>query len=243
MKGIVNKLPYGLKAKWHDVADKITEEQEREINVEDIANFVSRAARAATHPVFGNISSDIKHGKPIKDVKKTRQQKATSFATQASFPTTSDSGTGSPSPKTSIACPMCESKHWLSQCDKFKKMTLEDRQKFVRSAKLCNNCLVHGHYVKACLKKSFCKIEGCGGKHSTYLHPKLESTSASGDKSVNPDCKPSPQASNGLVHVCNSSRGMSGAGSSKISMPILPVKVKAEGSDRVVDTYAFLDSG
>ena len=36
---------------------------------------------------------------------------------------------------------------------------------------LCNNCLVSGHVVKQCPKASFCKIEGCQSKHSTFLHP------------------------------------------------------------------------
>lgn len=40
--------------------------------------------------------------------------------------------------------------------------------------KLCNNCLCTGHFVHACPKESFCKVEGCTSKHSTILHPKTK---------------------------------------------------------------------
>ena len=48
----------------------------------------------------------------------------------------------------------------------------KDRLKFVREKKLCNNCLSTGHFVRSCPKKSFCKVDGCTSKHSTFLHPK-----------------------------------------------------------------------
>ena len=58
LKLIVNKLPYGLKLKWRDVADRITETEEREITIEDIDNFATSRARAATHAIFGNVTKD-----------------------------------------------------------------------------------------------------------------------------------------------------------------------------------------
>ena len=38
------------------MADDITENQEREITVKDLNRFVAANARAANHPVFGDIS-------------------------------------------------------------------------------------------------------------------------------------------------------------------------------------------
>ncbi|XP_068720426.1 uncharacterized protein [Montipora capricornis] len=55
-KAIVGRLPYGLRQRWRDVADDITENQEREITVEDLNRFVAAKARAANHAVFGDIS-------------------------------------------------------------------------------------------------------------------------------------------------------------------------------------------
>ena len=58
LKMIVDKLPYGLKLKWRDVADRIVEIEEREITIEDIDNFVTSKACAATHAIFGNVTKD-----------------------------------------------------------------------------------------------------------------------------------------------------------------------------------------
>ena len=33
---VVKRLPYGLKLKWRDVADRITEKEGREIAIEDL---------------------------------------------------------------------------------------------------------------------------------------------------------------------------------------------------------------
>ena len=54
---IVDRLPYGLKLKWRDAANRITENIGREITTEDLCDFVTAKARAATHAIFGNISS------------------------------------------------------------------------------------------------------------------------------------------------------------------------------------------
>ena len=58
LKLIVNRLPCGLKLKWRDVADRITETEEREITIEDIDGFVTSKARVATHAIFGNVTRD-----------------------------------------------------------------------------------------------------------------------------------------------------------------------------------------
>jgi len=54
---IIDKLPFGLKQRWREVADNISEEKKREITIEDITEFIDRKARAANHPIFGNLTS------------------------------------------------------------------------------------------------------------------------------------------------------------------------------------------
>ena len=54
LKMLVNRLPYGLKLKWRDVADRITETEEWEITIEDIDNFVTSKAQESHTPVNGN---------------------------------------------------------------------------------------------------------------------------------------------------------------------------------------------
>jgi hypothetical protein len=44
LRKVVNRLPYALRRKWRDVADNITENQEREITIDDISTFVAKVA-------------------------------------------------------------------------------------------------------------------------------------------------------------------------------------------------------
>ena len=44
-----------------------------------------------------------------------------------------------------------------SRCDKFRKQSLEERQKFIQDKKLCSNSLAPGHFVRACQRDSFCR--------------------------------------------------------------------------------------
>ena len=57
LRGVINRLPYDLRKKWRNTADQISEDQGREIKFEDIVVFVEEEARAASHPVFGDISA------------------------------------------------------------------------------------------------------------------------------------------------------------------------------------------
>ena len=59
LKAIVNRLPFGLRQRCRDVADNITENQEREITVEDLSNFVTTKARAADDASRGMIAEAI----------------------------------------------------------------------------------------------------------------------------------------------------------------------------------------
>ncbi|XP_028417945.1 uncharacterized protein LOC114542641 [Dendronephthya gigantea] len=236
LKRIVERLPYAMRVKWRDTVDRIVEIQQRDVTIKDINKFVTAKARAANHPVFGKIA--IEKPKPLKQNQRTSQYgKATGFATQST----------SQSPK----CPQCGSNHWLSRCDKFKKQSLEERQKFVREKKLCINCLSTGHFVRSCEKESFCKVDGCVGKHSTFLHPKLQQPlntkkNDSKQKEKIPEDRRSEDnhsetqgnnANNGYV------KSKPGGSSPITGLAIVPIEVKAKGSSKTVKTYAFLDSG
>ena len=48
MQKIVERLPFGLRQKWREKADSITEGEKREVSIEDIANFVE--AKASGQP-------------------------------------------------------------------------------------------------------------------------------------------------------------------------------------------------
>ncbi|XP_028415393.1 uncharacterized protein LOC114538415 [Dendronephthya gigantea] len=195
-----------------------------------------RDTRAANHPVFGKIA--IEKPKPLKqNQRKSQYGKATGFATQST----------SQSPK----CPQCGSNHWLSRCDKFKKQSLEERQKFVREKKLCINCLSTGHYVRSCEKESFCKVDGCVGKHSTFLHPKLQQplnnkkNDSKQEEKIPEDRRSEDNHSETQGNNANNGyvKSKPGGSSPITGLAIVPIEVKAKGSSKTVKTYAFLDSG
>lgn len=58
LKMIIDRLPYGLKLKWRNVADPITETEEREITITDVSDFVTSKARVTTHAIFGTVKKD-----------------------------------------------------------------------------------------------------------------------------------------------------------------------------------------
>ncbi|CAB3981723.1 PREDICTED: uncharacterized protein LOC107351089, partial [Paramuricea clavata] len=237
LQRIMEKLPFGLRQKWRYVADDITEVRQREITVEDIAVFVEKLARASSHPIFGKISKEMRSEKPAG--KKERFPNGSSFFTN-----------GNDGQRPRLKCPSCKGEHWLSRCEDFKIKPVEERFKLIRSLRLCDNCLTSGHVARSCEKGSFCKIEGCKFKHSTFLHRKTrnvttddksKSNQQENDKTAT-EQKPKNEeknVQNGYVNVGEERR----ATRSVTGMPVLPVRVKAKDSNRTVETYAFLDGG
>ena len=55
-------------------------------------------------------------------------------------------------------------------CFKFLKRSLEERQEFVQTNKLCENCLSKGHSLESCISKFNSRKDGCSQKHHTLLH-------------------------------------------------------------------------
>ena len=58
-KTIVQRPPFRLRQKWRDIADNITEAQDREITIADLSDLVSARARATSHAIFGDTSSQV----------------------------------------------------------------------------------------------------------------------------------------------------------------------------------------
>ena len=55
-------------------------------------------------------------------------------------------------------------------CFKFLKKSLEERKEFVKTNKLCENCLLKGHSLESCISKFNCRKDGCSQKHHTLLY-------------------------------------------------------------------------
>ena len=100
--------------------------------------------------------------------------------------------------------------------------------------------------MRSCLKESFCKVEGCTSKHSTFLHETKQPINSGKeepkqDKRVpvkqGPKGNQANSANNGYV------KSNPATSSSVTGLAIVPVQVKAKGISKIVETYAFLDSG
>ena len=204
-------------------------------------DFVAAKARAATHPIFGKVVNENKV-KQVNGISSRKTLRGGGFSTQGT----------PPPPKTSkekLKCPSCSSSHWLSRCQKFRKQSLQEGQVFVDDNKLYSNCLTPGHFVRDCPKESFCGVQGCIGKHATFLNPRSNANASTAStmaersiggqgKGVEPPPVNSNATNNGYIKS-----NYSTSSHSVTRLAILPVWVKAKGHGKTVETYAFLDSG
>ncbi|XP_049301999.1 uncharacterized protein LOC125775426 [Bactrocera dorsalis] len=93
------------------------------------------------------------------------------------------------------SCEVCRGGHKLKLCEKFKKkMNVSDRNNFVRTKKLCTNCLSHAHTLKDCESKFNCVY--CHKRHHSMLH--ITNFSSSPPNSAN------VKRATGLVATTNS---------------------------------------
>jgi hypothetical protein len=210
-----------------------------------VTKFVTVKARAATHPIFGKVVNEQRGKQDDNKGKRHANPRANGFATQGDNP----KGKAQDDTTSRGSCP-CNANHWLSRCDKFRKLPIAERMTFVRNNKLCLNCLTTGHFVRACPKPSFCKVEGCTGKHSTFLHPKQASNNRESKESNSPSVKQDENKEPKVVarsannaHVKTTPKASHSKVPSVTGLAIVPVRVKAKGRSELVETYAFLDSG
>ena len=117
------------------------------------------------------------------------------------------------------ACAICEQEHYVYQCEKFGKMSIDERQKAVQENHLCFNCLKKGHSSRRCRNRYRCRE--CRRSHHTLLHKEKE------DK---PAEKP-PEKTN-VTAMC-------AMNTNSVLFPIVAVVVRANG--REIKTRAVLD--
>uniref|UniRef100_A0A6V7IKY9 CCHC-type domain-containing protein n=1 Tax=Bracon brevicornis TaxID=1563983 RepID=A0A6V7IKY9_9HYME len=65
-------------------------------------------------------------------------------------------------------CPACKSRHYMSQCEKFKGLSVPERRRVVRDHSLCFVCLETGHAARMCTSRKRC--DKCGSLHHTLVH-------------------------------------------------------------------------
>ena len=69
-------------------------------------------------------------------------------------------------------CSQCSAPHPIWKCEKFKKLSYEERWKVANRNNLCYRCLGDDHIGKYCPRSSECGIGGCHATHNRFLHGK-----------------------------------------------------------------------
>ncbi|XP_072934871.1 uncharacterized protein [Epargyreus clarus] len=88
--------------------------------------------------------------------------------TQKLFHTTTETGKHHAAVTTQHTCSYCQNNHHIFQCKDFSKLPVEQRQDFVKTQRLCYNCLIPNHNAFKCKQTTSCRI--CKRKHHSLLH-------------------------------------------------------------------------
>ncbi|XP_065080621.1 uncharacterized protein LOC135703355 [Ochlerotatus camptorhynchus] len=144
------------------------------------------------------------------------------------------------------ACPCCDAEHVIYKCSKFQSMEFPERKSFAAKAGLCYNCLKQKHRVIDCPSDQWCKVQGCGRKHHSLLHPRdtTEKTSEE-DKSPSPGMKTQEQTQDQQAVECSSATTLCAQiGTTKRQVLLSTAEIFVVGTGgSTVKCRALLDSG
>ena len=229
---LVERLPSYLKNRWKKEVRDIRKFKERNPVFEDVVKFVEEAAEEANDPVYGNMTVERRP---------TRQHSAT-FVTGITD---------------KQKCFVCDSYHSVFSCNAFREMSVNDRSNVVQRARLCFNCLKPGHSARFCRSGLRCSVQGCGLRHHKFLHRTVGSVHVQGvTQGASTDGAGSrTQPTTGGV-TNQAGRDQNGAGSrgaaavnhcatesTRVVLPVVPIKVWPGESQQPIVTYALLDTG
>ena len=262
---IVEKLPWDLRKGWLKRVHHIKTVESKVPTIDDVVKFVAASAEQANDPVFGKLVSRDDTSKSRKNAKQQPQSRAkqrSTFSVQAQPAPAPAAVTHEAAPvstsnprseKPPQACAYCGQAHGLFGCVPWKSLRVADRLNFVLGKQLCVNCLQPGHRARECRRQAVCTVPGCGLKHTKFLHlPRTRSDDSPQANShpnpvvLQPVNHPTPTESSQLTPSASShvTCSATGAGVSKVALPIVPVRVRQHGgSTEDVITYALLDSG
>ena len=105
------------------------------------------------------------YSNPIADREKTSYKEKAEGSTFA----TSATNTANDNSKTQRECVLKDGKHPIWNCEKFKKMNVEERGQKAKELKLCFKCLSDAHQMRNCSGR-LCDVNGCGKPHHRLLH-------------------------------------------------------------------------
>ena len=199
---ILQRCPRYVRFKWQKKALAMKHDKQQYPTFPDFVNFIRRIASESVDPLYGSSNMKSSGGK--------NDSKGSNFGTM---------GSGSFGSKNSgvTDCKLCDGKHGLFQCDKFKSMRPKERLDYIKQTRRCFLCLQTGHSVGSCEKKFRCTV--CHRKHSKFIH--IE-----------------PAKENSNEPDASGSNGSNNFKQANVYLPIIPVKLP-DGQTY----FALLDGG
>lgn len=127
----------------------------------------------------------------------------------------------------------CKQWHQLTECGKFKAMTVNERWRVVKAHDRCIFCFGK-HHLPTCTRAVECPYPGCGRNHNQMLHREQESPQPGTSASTVPSDNSGGTANS--LHI-----GVTRHAPKHTVFKVLPVTVK--NGDRQIKTYALMDTG
>ncbi|XP_047489107.1 uncharacterized protein LOC125039312 [Penaeus chinensis] len=251
MRRLVMKLPYSMQERWLTIICN-KGETSKPIVFSDLAEFVSREAKKARHPIYGR--DRLNEGKTNNP--KIRQV----FATQVQEREINRSSDKDYQNK----CHHCKGNHRLLNCKRFKELEYKGKVELIREKKLCFACLRTGHNSSQCFKKEIClkcKLEHPTIMHAERMFDKAKQNTPLQDENKNLKAEleklkienmtlqkrceqQEAQNTKEVVNVNAEACHTLSKGTDKMAtLAIIPVKVKRKNSHKTIQTLAFLDPG
>ncbi|XP_062713272.1 uncharacterized protein LOC134290218 [Aedes albopictus] len=216
---LVDKLPPNVKFSW-----ALYQEQQPVVDLSTFGDYMGRVT-AATSGIT-NVSLMTKH---LKDDRQRTKEKAfvnTHAAYEKKKSESYNSEHREEQPMNTKRreenkdCPMCKShEHIAEKCTEFKKLSVNERWRFVKEQKLCRRCLV-AHTRWPC-EGEICGVNGCQKRHHRLLHY---------------DAEPEQP-----LATTNATVTIHRQAVTSTLFKVLPVTL--HGKSGIVNTFAFLDDG
>ena len=225
---IATKMPYAWRSGWLSKVDDVVNEQHQSLTLNHLASYLRKRIREISN-VPSRESAQFSKRNPIQfnGPKINKSLFATAVVECGDK-----------------VCSKCRAKHYLNQCPIFRnEMNYQERRDFVFKLKLCFACLKAGHRARECNRENPCKVPECNGKHTTLLHPppNLPNKPKTSTNPLDKYLSESGKQIDDQVKI-KESTFMSVNRPSEF-LHVMPVKLRVKGSNKIISTQCFLDSG
>ena len=249
LEKMILRLPKWTQAKFREHLKKLEHQGQIMPSFKDVVDFLNDHADVANHPFFSSSSTETKP--PSFKRHDANDHRLTTLTTEG-LKEDSLNSTINLAVKTDrrkgLQCPMCTQSHPLYRCETFKLKPVSERVDFVKTKRICFNCINSvEHSAISCKSAIRYKEPECGKPHHTLLHlPRLshernvvhqannvEATVVPAVPLAPPDCQNAPPSASATATM---------AEFSEILLQIIPLKVIGDNGQSIT-TYGLVDSG